>query len=126
MLAVYLGISAIIGLVVIYDGYLVVKSNGVVGIGHLAMFTSAIEFLWAVVSVVALFTLEFQSWQILIPAIYLTHNLLGWVYGIWLASKSPIEQTEKIVVPLWYSKFGFNFGIVFTFCCVLVQYQMYS
>ena len=126
MIEVYLGISVIIGLVVIYDGYLIVKSKGVVQTGQLAMFTSTIEFLWAVISVVALFTFEFQSWQILIPVIYLTHNLLGWIYGIWLASKSPIEQTDKIVVPLWYSRFGFNFGVVFTFCCVLVQYQMYS
>jgi len=126
MLEVYLGLSVIIGLVVIYDGYLIVKSNGVVGTGELAMFTSTIEFIWAVVSIVALFTLEFQSWQVLIPVIYLTHNLIGWVYGIWLASKSPIEKTEKIVIPLWYSKFGLNFGVIFTFSCVFVQYQMYS
>ena len=126
MLEVYLGLSVLIGLVVIYDGYLIVKNKGVVENGQFAMFTSTIEFLWAVVSVVALFTLEFQGWQVLIPVIYLTHNLIGWTYGIWLASKSPTEQTDKIVVPLWYSRFGLNFGVVFTFGCVLVQYQMYS
>jgi len=126
MLEIYLSISVIIGMIVIYDGYIIVKSNGIVETGQLAMFTSTIEFLWAIVSIVALFTLEFQSWQVLIPVIYLTHNLLGWIYGIWLASKSSTEQTDRIVVPVWYSKFGFNFGIVFTFGCVLVQLKMYS
>jgi hypothetical protein len=126
MLEVYLGISVIIGLVVIYDGYLIVKNNGLVETGQLAMVTSTIEFLWVIISVAALFTLEFQNWQVLIPVLYVTHNLLGWSYGLWLTVKSPAEQVEKIIVPLWYSKFGFNFGVVFTFGCILVQYKMYS
>ncbi|GLX76724.1 hypothetical protein tinsulaeT_00640 [Thalassotalea insulae] len=126
MLEVYLSISIIIGLIIIYDGYLIIKNQGVIGIGQFAMITSTIEFLWAIVSIVALFALEFQNWQVLIPALYITHNILGWVYGFWLESKSPTEKIDKVVVPLWYAKFGFNFGVVFTFGCVLVQYHMYS
>ena len=126
MLEVYLGISVIIGLIVIYDGYLIIKSHGVVSVGQLAMLTTTIEFLWAIVSVVALFTLEFQNWQVLIPVLYIIHNILGWGYGFWLMSKSPEEQADKMEIPQWYAKFGFNFGVVFTLGCVLLQYQMYS
>jgi hypothetical protein len=126
MLEVYLGISVIIGLIVIYDGYLIVKNSGVVKAGQLSAVTTTIEFLWAIVSIVALFNLEFQNWQILIPAFYVTHNILGWVYGFWLIAQNPTEETNQTTVPMWYAKFGINFGVVFTFSSLLVQYQMYS
>jgi hypothetical protein len=122
MLEVYLGISVIIGLIVIYDGYLIVKNSGVVKAGQLSAVTTTIEFLWAIVSIVALFNLEFQNWQILIPAFYVTHNILGWVYGFWLIAQNPTEETNQTTVPMWYAKFG----VVFTFSSLLVQYQMYS
>ncbi|MCU8540689.1 hypothetical protein M2G63_21850 [Vibrio vulnificus] len=67
MLEVYLGISVIVGLVVIYDGYLVIKNSGVIKVGQFSIVTTTIEFLWAIVSIVALFNLEFQNWQRLIP-----------------------------------------------------------
>ncbi len=63
MLEVYLGISVIVGLVVIYDGYLVIKNSGVIKVGQFSIVTTTIEFLWAIVSIVALFNLEFQNWQ---------------------------------------------------------------
>ncbi|RZR39103.1 hypothetical protein D8T58_23585 [Vibrio vulnificus] len=67
MLEVYLGISVIVGLVVIYDGYLVIKNSGVIKVGQFSIVTTTIEFLWTIVSIVALFNLEFQNWQRLIP-----------------------------------------------------------
>lgn len=126
MLNVYLGFSVIIGLVVIYDGYLIVKGNGVVLTGQLAMLTSGVELLWVIASVVALFILKFEGWHVLIPVAYLAHNVLGWIYGILTASRLTIEQTDKVIVPLWYSKFGMSFGLVFTCMCALSQYQLYS
>ncbi|WP_033026676.1 MULTISPECIES: hypothetical protein [Pseudoalteromonas] len=126
MLEVYLGISVIIGLIVIYDGYLIVKNSGVIKTGQFSVVTTTIEFLWAIVSIVALFNFEFQNWQILIPVFYVTHNILGWAYGFWLVAKNPAEQSDQTTVPMWYAKFGLNFGVVFTLSSLLVQYQMYS
>lgn len=125
MLEIYIGLSAIIGLVVIFDGYVVVKNNGVVETNQIIVLTTTIEFVWAIVSVFALFTLNFQQWQILIPVLYLTHNIIGWVYGVLLVSKLPKEPVNKVMVPLWYAKFGFNFGVVFTLACGFILYQMY-
>ncbi len=126
MLEVYLGISVIIGLIVIYDGYLIVKNSGVIKAGQFSVVTTTIEFLWTIVSIVALFNLEFQNWQILIPVFYVTHNILGWAYGVWLVAQNPTEKSDQITVPIWYAKFGFNFGVFFTLSSLLVQYQMYS
>jgi len=126
MQEVYLGISVIIGLVVILDGYLVIRNRGVVEKGQLAMYTTTIEFLWALVSIVALVTLNFEGWQVLVPVLYITHNVIGWAYGFYLQSKSTDEEFDKVEVPIWYGKFGLNFGVVFTFSCVLVQFKMYS
>ncbi|GAA5143429.1 hypothetical protein [Thalassotalea piscium] len=125
MLEIYIGLSAIIGLVVIFDGYVVVKNNGVVETNQIIVLTTTIEFVWAIVSVFALFTLNFQQWQILIPVLYLTHNIIGWVYGVLLVSKLPKEPVNKVMVLLWYAKFGFNFGVVFTLACGFILYQMY-
>ncbi|ELP6759761.1 hypothetical protein [Vibrio vulnificus] len=126
MLEVYLGISVIVGLVVIYDGYLVIKNSGVIKVGQFSIVTTTIEFLWTIVSIVALFNLEFQNWQRLIPVFYVTHNVLGWAYGVWLVAQNPTEQSGQTTVPMWYAKFGFNFGVVFTLSSLLVQYQMHS
>ncbi|HAS8529116.1 TPA: hypothetical protein I7769_21870, partial [Vibrio vulnificus] len=93
MLEVYLGISVIVGLVVIYDGYLVIKNSGVIKVGQFSIVTTTIEFLWIIVSIVALFNLEFQNWQRLIPVFYVTHNVLGWAYGVWLVAQNPTEQS---------------------------------
>ncbi|GAA67615.1 hypothetical protein P20429_1731 [Pseudoalteromonas sp. BSi20429] len=43
-----------------------------------------------------------------------------------MVAKNPAEQSDQTTVPMWYAKFGLNFGVVFTLSSLLVQYQMYS
>ncbi|GHE83524.1 hypothetical protein [Thalassotalea profundi] len=120
MLEIYIALSVVIGLVDTYGGYITTKNNGVVNTSGRVVVLSFIGFFWAITSAFALFTLDFQPLQLLIPVLYLTHNILGWCYGIWIVSKIDTDKLEQIKVPLWYAKFCFNFGIVFTLCSIFI------
>ena len=114
----YLVASILIGLVVILDGAVLLKLKGEASGSKLVAATSTVEFLWAVVSIFAVFTLSFSREEILSPALFITHNVLGWLYGVYLAPKylsgNDIEFA-LLSVPGWYAMFGFSLGIVYTF-----------
>ena len=114
----YLVGSILVGLVVILDGAMLLKLKGEASGSKLVAATSTVEFLWAVVSIVAVFALSFSREEILSPVLFITHNVLGWLYGVYLAPKylsgSDIEFA-LFSVPGWYAMFGFSLGIVYTF-----------
>ena len=118
--------SFFIGLVVIIDGYLLIKSHGVMKLGTLSSITTGVEFLWAIASVIALFQYDFNKAQLLVPVVYLIHNILGWLYGFWLEFKSPTENIKEIFAPVWYAKLSVIFGVTFTILCAFILLQMYS
>lgn len=119
----YLIISIIIGFIVIFDGYILYfKTPGF--ITTISGLTSTVEFVWAVVSIVALFKLNFTGLQILIPSVYVAHNVFGWIYGV-VAYKSNTGAGEDVVIPAWYALFGMIFGIVFTILCLIIVSDLY-
>ncbi|MBD1582640.1 hypothetical protein [Pseudoalteromonas sp. S16_S37] len=113
MLEVYLGLSLFIGLIIIYEARHILNSpeNPITPVTAI---TSIIEFIWAIVSIFALIYLPFSKWQVLLPSLYITHNAIGWVYGFWLAGKLTKHDSDQLIIPSWYAKFSFNFGILFT------------
>lgn len=126
MTELYLEVSFFIGLVIVVDGLLLVKNEGAMVPGSMNSVTTAIEFLWAIVTVVTLFKLSFSELQIIVPALYLAHNMAGWGYGFWLEYKDPIDDKSIIYVPLWYAKYGMHFGVIFTVLCGFVVFKSYS
>ncbi|NOU49070.1 hypothetical protein HG263_00705 [Pseudoalteromonas sp. JBTF-M23] len=113
MIEVYLGLSLLIGLIIIYEArYILSAPNNPVT--PVTAITSIIELVWAIVSIFALLYLPFSKWQILLPTFYITHNVIGWIYGFWLAGKLTKQNSNQLVIPSWYAKFSFNFGIIYT------------
>lgn len=124
MTELYFLVSVFVGMAVIVDGVVLYKAKGVCWTNKVQPVTTTVEFLWVIVTIIALITLEFSQLQILIPSLYLAHNIFGWAYGSYLVSKSPEVKngTEALVVPYWYLMFGLTVGIVFAIgsLCALI------
>ena len=111
----YLAIGIFVGLLVTLDGYLLLKSKQDGRYNSLINLTTSIEFVWALISLVAVFVLEVSALQIMSPLLFVTHNILGWLYGFYIVAKSPKEEIDLVnIVPTWYALFGLSVGIVYT------------
>ncbi|NOQ80679.1 MAG: hypothetical protein GQ546_14920 [Gammaproteobacteria bacterium] len=121
MIQLYFMISVLIGVIVIADSLFLFKAKGIYENNKVLSITTGIEFIWAVISIIAIFNVSFSQWQLLIPSLYVIHNIFGWAYGVYLLSKSPeaLEDLTQFVVPMWYVKFCVSYGIVFTLLCIL-------
>lgn len=121
MIQLYFMISVLIGVIVIADSLFLFKAKGIYKNNKTLSVTTGIEFIWAVISIIALFNVNFSQWQLLIPSLYVIHNIFGWAYGVYLISKSPesLEDLTQLVVPMWYVKFCVSYGIIFTLLCIL-------
>ncbi len=107
----------LIGLVVTLDGALLLHRNGLATGSKVVAITSFIEFVWAIVSVIALFTLQFSRVEILSPVLFVSHNVFGWAYGLFLARKSFFSENQEFApleLPIWYVVFGLTVGVVYT------------
>ncbi|WP_105168208.1 hypothetical protein [Pseudoalteromonas sp. T1lg23B] len=122
MLNLYLDLSILIGLVVIYEARYILNTASV-PINRIAIITSLIEFTWMVISITALFKLPLSAVQVLVPTLYITHNLIGWAYGFILAARRHHEEDFKVSIPRWYAIFSYTFGVVFTVLCIFVSYS---
>ncbi len=121
MIQLYLSSSLIIGFIIIADAVLLYKNKGVFGKNKLLTLTTNIEFIWAIVTIIALFKLDFSQWLILVPSLYIIHNIIGWIYGFYLTSKSPeiLEGKAPIITPMWYVYFCLSYSIIFTVICMV-------
>jgi hypothetical protein len=114
----YLTIGVLIGAVLIIDGLLLRKSQGKWGGNRILAATTSIELIWALVSLAAVFTLKFPGWTLLIPSLYIAHNVFGWLYGFYLAAKTQAD-TPNFYVSMWYVNFGIQVGFIYSILCIV-------
>ena len=111
----YLAIGIFVGLLVILDGYILLESKNDGRDNKLINATTTIEFIWAIISVGAMFVLKFSALQIMSPLLFVSHNIFGWVYGFYIVANTPKEKIDLVtIVPGWYAVFGLSVGIVYT------------
>jgi hypothetical protein len=119
MTELYLTTSLFIGFILLIEARYILRKQEV-RVNKFTLFTSTIELVWFVVSVAALSKLPLTQYQALIPTLYITHNILGWLYGIWLAKSLAQQQSTHVVIPTWYAKFAHSYAIVFIILCISV------
>ena len=124
----YLFTCIFIGLVSMYDGYMLYKAKGQVIRNKIVVLTSCVEFLWSLLTFYVLFTVNFSSIEILVPVLFAAHNVIGWIYSLVFypipENATPLELLD-IQIPRWYTVFGLCFGIVFTVTSSVV-FALYS
>ena len=114
MIEIYLLISIVIGAILVVDGFLLRQVKGKCGGNPILSITTTIEFLWAIITIVALYKLEFSGWLIFIPSLYITHNIFGWLYGAFIMSKTEGDLSEHTMyIPIWYVNTGIFVGLIY-------------
>ena len=128
MIEFYLLFGCFIGLLIIIDGVVLKNENGQLGANKIQSVTSLIEFLWAVFSIYLLVKIQLSGITLLVPVLYITHNVLGWLYGFYILSKveGELENISQIIVPNWYIQFGIVFGVVYSCASLLCYIQINS
>jgi len=116
MIEFYLKLSIFVGMLIIVDSILLLRSDRICGNNKLQSATSTFEFIWVIVSIIALIKLEFSQWIILVPIYYVSFNAIGWCYGYYISSKLPgvLEGKEKLVVPFWWVLFGMVLAVIYS------------
>ena len=128
MIELYLTFSILIGLIIILDAVLLLKENGQYGTNKVISVTTFIEFTWAIFSVYVLFKYTCSELSMLVPIVYVTYNILGWLYGLYLVSKidGGLEGVTQFFIPIWYVKFSLTFGVVFSCFSFIMLFRVSS
>ena len=115
MIALYFFNSILVGGVLFTEGIILLKQNGKWNGSRVLLATTVIEFIWIIVSVLALAYLGFASWYALIPLAYVVYCIVGMFLGFRLGSEMecPDDPLLSIVIPKWYINFEIGFGLFF-------------
>lgn len=120
MTAFYLYGCVILGLVCLFDGFVLWRAQGHLAKAKITLLTSTIEFCWAVYSIFQLYTASLTREQVLLPVLFITYSVFGWLYSFKLAQQHNTEHVETldaamdIIIPRWFVIFSLSFGGVFT------------
>jgi hypothetical protein len=123
MLEIFLTANIAIGLMIIFEAWQILRP------GKLRMITAAtssIEFIWVIITAIALFKLAFTQLQLAIPVLFLSYNILGWLYGIYLAIQASKLGIGRPPTPKTYILICFSFGVLFTLLSVSVFFNINS
>lgn len=112
MIELYLVNSIFIGILLVLDGWLLLREPSVKQLNKVLILTTSIEFLWVIISILLLIYIELNRYQMLIPVLYITNNIIGWIYGFILSAN--LDSEEDVNIPKWYIKFELVFGLIFS------------
>lgn len=118
MIELYLVNSIFIGILLVLDGWLLLREPSVKQLNKVLILTTSIEFLWVIISILLLIYIELNRYQMLIPVLYITNNIIGWIYGFILSAN--LDSEEDVNIPKWYIKFELVFGLIFTLASVFM------
>lgn len=116
----YLVISVLVAIMMLVESRILKKTGGIFLGNTVLSVISLLEFLWLIVSGLAIFQLDLPTWTITVPLVYAMYNLSAWVYGMYLFKREGIldkiaedEDTDDIAIPKKYRDFSFSFAVVF-------------
>ena len=97
--------GVVIGALQAADAFVVYRNNGTPG--SLTLPFAAVEFFWAIVSLVVLIRVKHGPTRVL-ALVFFIYNAIGW-----FLSRSALSPTEPIVIPMKYVAIGGAFGLVY-------------
>jgi hypothetical protein len=122
--ATYLVFSAAIGLMQVWDNYkLYIQAGESLRFDWAFSF---IEFVWVFVSVAVLVAIDMSNRGKVVPVVYISFNVLFWLYSVRLYSESERSGDNEITVPLWSFQAGMVFGIGFCILCSAILFMQYA
>jgi len=103
----YILVSLAVGIMQFIEGGLLFLN----GISPITIITTLVEFLWVLVTIVAIFKFSKHNVSKIMPASFIIYNVLGWSYGAYLVST--VENIEEFNPAQSLYLIGVVFGIFF-------------
>ncbi len=120
---IYIALSAIIAVIIFFEGQTLKATEGKVPSSTLFHIGSLIDTLWLLVSVVCFSYLTFQSVQVCVPVAYGIYKLFGIFHGVKLIKADGIpDDPDDLVIPPRMIAYDQSFAIIFFALCVFVLF----
>lgn len=117
----YIALSALIAVLIWYEGQVLKRTGGKLPRSKLFHFSSLLDTIWFFVSLAVLYLLKLDSLALAVPAAYGIYTIFGWVYGTRLLKKEGLpDSPSDLVIPEKYIAYSQSFALIFFSLCVLV------
>lgn len=103
-----------------FSDYKSLKNGHEISVKKQASWSGFVQVIWAVISIIILFVIEFAHWYKVIPIIYglyiFLFLIIGTVKGI--KNKEALQKGEAIVTQPWICMSGTVFGFLYFSICL--------
>lgn len=127
----YFFMCLLIACLMVYESHLLRKYQGKFLGNRVLSAISGLEFVWLAVSGLALYHMDFIGLSIIVPIIYMIHNLIGWGYGMYLLKQEGVVaqiesgDEDNIRIPDKLIDFTLTFAVIFfTLAALAILYQL--
>lgn len=105
----FITLSVIVAILQITEGLALYNRRG--HLSPLALFVSTLEFVWMLICVYALFSINFPDWTILLPAAYLSYIIVAtWHSRTMTREIEDLEGLRDMVIPKSLVLISLSFG----------------
>lgn len=119
--SIYIALSAVVALLIWNEGQMLKKTEGKLPTSKFFRISSIIDTAWLLISVAAVYLLDFKSIEMAVPAAYWIYAFSGWIYGSRLLKRSGLPKSpEQLVIPKPYIAFSQSFATTFFALCLFV------
>ncbi len=108
----YTPVSIIVGAILVADALHLLKNDGKTD--KFNSFTSSVEVVWFIISLVQLFTMELYGLALVIPVLYVSYVIAGFTATfVMMRQFESVEEIQNIQVPDSLLYTSLCFGLIF-------------
>ncbi|MDO5768221.1 MAG: hypothetical protein Q4P13_01840 [Psychrobacter sp.] len=117
----YIVLSAVVAILIWYEGQALKKTGGKLPPSKLFHFSSLLDTVWFFISLLVLYTVNLSSLGHAVPVAYTIYTIFGWIYGTKLLKKKGLpDSPSDLVIPEKYIAYSQSFALIFFSLCLLV------
>ena len=123
----YVVASFLVAICVWLEAQMLLKNSGKLPQKSIFAMIGLLTSVWLLISVAALYFLEFDRFSISVPVVYIIYSVMGWVYSTILMKGQEIPNNPKdFVIPTQYLMYSKSFAWVFATLCLFVLVVTYA
>ncbi len=119
---IYIVVSMLVALGIGIQSYALYKNQGRIPESSFVALLSFLDMIWFVVTVVALWWLEFDGLFISVPVVYIIYTILSFFYAARNIDVDKVERPKDVVFSTKYLNFNASFAVVFLSWCGYVLF----
>jgi hypothetical protein len=110
-------LAALIGVVCAYEANLLLKAHELWLLDKRLLWSTAIEFIWFIFCLIAIFRWDLSHWQTLASLLFIVSYLLSCIYTGYLIKRIDLSDPTAISgfrIPRWFLEYHFSFGFIYS------------